>query len=134
MALPKQLVSCVFDFERPGQTEYAWQITLQNTEINITSEFYAGNAYDEALSGKRLPNIRGYRLEMNINFDASREYSLNRQRDVTGAGSASDMRSLYNDMIEHFVTHQQESVRVFINPKPQNPIIIIRIIYLKYLL
>ena len=82
--------------------EYA--VTIQNKSIEIVPEFWSGSAYDEAISAKRISNLRGYRVKLSLDYNASRELT---QRAV-GNASATDstFREMFNDIIYCFTNSE----------------------------
>ena len=79
-----------------------YKITLQNKDIEIVPEFFSGGAFDESIGGKRISNLRGYRLRINLSYNAAQELT---QKSV-GSGSFSDStyRDMFNEIMSCFAT------------------------------
>lgn len=112
MALPKQLTTCVVEFD--GTTNKAYEFVVQDTDIGIEYEYWTGEAYDEAIGGKRISNLRALRLNVNFGYQASRQDAvLSRNANTTGAGSSSDWASFFNDFFQHFNTNNGENAKLY---------------------
>lgn len=112
MALPKQLSTCVVHFD--GATNKAFEVLLQDTDIKVQYEFWPDGAYDEAISGKRLSNLRALRLSVDFSYQAAREDSLkSRQANTTGAGADAAFNSFFNDFFQHFSVNNGESAKLY---------------------
>jgi hypothetical protein len=112
MALPKQLTTCVVHFD--GTTNKAFEIVLQDTDITVQYEFWSGGPYDEAISGKRLSNLRALRLNVDFSYQAAREESLKaRQADTSGAGTSNSFATFFNDFYQHFSVNNGESAKLY---------------------
>lgn len=81
-----------------------YSVTIQNKDIQIVPEFWGGGAYDETIGAKRISNLRGYRVSVSLNFNASKEYTSK----VVGNASATDstFREMFNDMIYCFTNDE----------------------------
>lgn len=116
MALPKQLINCVVEFDSASGTNKAYQLLLQNTDIKAVYEYFSGGPYDEAISGRRISNVRGLRLSVDFAYNAAREDSLlSRVANTSGAGTSASFNSFFNDFYTHFVTNNGQFVRLYFN-------------------
>lgn len=81
-----------------------YTLTIQNKDIQIEPEFWGGGAFDETIGAKRISNLRGYRVRVNLNFNASREYASR----VVGNASATDStyREMFNDVLYCFTNDE----------------------------
>lgn len=112
MALPKQLDKCVIEFGTG--TNVAYEFVLQDSDISIQAEYFGGGAFDEAIGGKRISNLRAFRVNVDMSYQAAREDGvLKRTSNTGGAGSSSNYASMFNETITHFVTNQKESARLY---------------------
>lgn len=112
MALPKQLTKCVIEFGT--NTNVAYEVTLQDTDISIDAEYFGGSAFDEAIGGRRLSNFRAFRVDVDLSHQAAREDSLLRRTSTsTGAGSSNSYATLFNETYTHFVTNQAQGARLY---------------------
>jgi hypothetical protein len=112
MALPKQLTTCVVHFD--GTTNKAFEVLLQDTDITVQYEFWPDGAYDEAISGKRLSNLRALRLNVDFSYQAAREDSLKaRTANTTGAGTSNTFATFFNDFYQHFSVNDGESAKLY---------------------
>lgn len=86
-----------------SSTEVNYTFTIQNKDIELVPEYWGGGNYDEAITGKRISNIRGYRIGISINFDASREYVAKQ----VGSGSTVNwtFRQMYNDILYAYLNN-----------------------------
>lgn len=111
MALPKQLITCVLEFD--GTVNKAYEFILQDTDITVKYEYWTGGAYDESIGGKRISNLRALRLDVNFGYQAARQDAvLSRVANTTGAGTASDWASFFNDFFQHFNVNNGENVKL----------------------
>lgn len=112
MALPRQLTTCVVHFD--GTTNKAFEVLLQDTDITIEYEFWTGGPYDEAISGKRLSNLRALRLNVDFSYQAAREDSLKaRTADVSGDGTSNTFATFFNDFYQHFSVNNGENAKLY---------------------
>lgn len=108
MSLPKQAINVGLLILADSDTtnnRVEYQITVQNKDINIQPEFFSGGAFDESIGGKRISNLRGYRVTLDLRFDASREFV---QKTVGTGGSATDstFREMFNELMSCFSNDQ----------------------------
>jgi len=82
----------------------SFQITLQNKDISIAPEFYGGSSYDETIGAKRLSNLRGFRIGIDLSYNLSKEEVIKRDYDSSGAASptASTFREMFNEIMSAF--------------------------------
>lgn len=82
----------------------SFQITLQNKDISITPEFYGGSSYDETIGAKRLSNLRGFRIGIDLSYNLSKEEVIKRDYDASGAASptTSTFREMFNEIMSAF--------------------------------
>jgi len=76
MALPKQIQSVDFKIHREGfsvNDAVEHTITTQNVNFEITPEYFSGSSYKESIGGKRISDIRGFRLKVTLTHDASNQ-------------------------------------------------------------
>lgn len=81
-----------------------YTLTVQNESIEIVPEYWGGGAFDETIGAKRISNLRGYRVKLSLDYNASREAT---ERTVS-AGTATDstFRRMYNDILYCFVNNE----------------------------
>jgi len=84
MALPKQITSLVFNFVDIGETS----VNPQDVNIEVTPEYFSGSSYKETIGAKRISDIRGFRVKVSLNYQASNE--------------GNTYQELFNDMLEAF--------------------------------
>lgn len=84
MALPKQITSLVFNFVGIGETS----VNPQDVNIEVTPEYFSGSSYKETIGAKRISDIRGFRVKVSLNYQASNE--------------GNTYQELFNDMLEAF--------------------------------
>ncbi len=77
-----------------------YTLTLQNKDIQIEPEFWGGSAFDETIGAKRISNLRGYRVSVNLNFNASREYASRTLGNASATNST--YREMFNDVLYCF--------------------------------
>lgn len=103
MALNKQIQTVRFEstFFTSGNNNAGQQyaISVQDYSISIDPEFYTGNAFDKAISGRLRQNLRGLRPSIELRYNQS----LQENR----------MRLLFNDLIAAFVTNNAQSVSFY---------------------
>lgn len=90
------------DTHPANSVEYT--ISLQNKQIEIVPEFWSGGPSDESIGGKKISNLRGYRIKVDISYDGSREYASK----VVGTASATDstFRAMFNDILYCFTNNE----------------------------
>jgi hypothetical protein len=108
MSLAKQAINIGLLFLADTDTannRVEYQITVQNKDIQIVPEYFSGGPYDESIGGKRISNLRGYRVRINLSFDGSLEKT---QKDANGTGSYSDstFREMFNEIMSCFSAGQ----------------------------
>lgn len=84
MALPRQVTSVVFNFVGIKETS----VKPQDVNIEVTPEYFSGSSYKETIGAKRISDIRGFRVKVTLNYQASNQ--------------ADTYQSLFNDMLEAF--------------------------------
>lgn len=84
MALPRQVTSVAFNFVGIKETA----VKPQDVSIEITPEYFSGSSYKETVGAKRISDIRGFRVNVSLDYQASN------QGDV--------YQGLFNDMLEAF--------------------------------
>ena len=81
-----------------------YTVTVQNENIEIVPEYWGGGAFDETIGAKRISNLRGYRVRLSLDYNASREVT---QRTVSaGSASTSTFRTMFNDVLYCFTNLQ----------------------------
>lgn len=108
MSLAKQAINVGLLFLADTDTNnnrVEYKITIQNQDIQVLPEFFSGGAYDESIGGKRISNLRGYRVRVNLSFDASLEKT---QKTIGSNGVYFDstFRGLFNEVLSAFSTDQ----------------------------
>jgi len=71
MALPKRQTEVGFRFV--GDTTFSKTVKLNNSNIEVTPEYFSGSAYKESVGGKRISDVRGFRVKINLSYNASSE-------------------------------------------------------------
>lgn len=73
------------DIDSDGTNE-RYEINISDMDITIDPEFYTGDAYNKAISGRLRHNLRGLRTKVTINYDSSLENNLlrNLTNDIVG--------------------------------------------------
>lgn len=84
MALPRQVTSVAFNFVGIKETS----VKPQDVNIEVTPEYFSGSSYKETIGAKRISDIRGFRVKVTLNYQASNQ--------------ADTYQSLFNDMLEAF--------------------------------
>lgn len=84
MALPKQITSVAFRFVGIIETS----VNPQDVNIEVTPEYFSGSSYKESIGGKRISDIRGFRVKVSLNYQASNE--------------GNTYQELFNDMLDAF--------------------------------
>ena len=82
------------------ESSITYSFTIQNEDITIVPEFWSGGAYDESIGGKRISNLRGYRVKVDLNFDSSFEKTTRQLGNATATQST--FRALFNDLMYCF--------------------------------
>jgi len=105
MALPRQLTELLIQFRTNDPDSFKkYTVTVQNSAFEITPEYFSGNSYKEAISGKRISDIRGFRLKITLSYDASQEITSKRSVGAffdTG-NTPSTFREMFNDILSAF--------------------------------
>lgn len=86
MALPKRFSQVKFRLDKTTDIEHT--LKVQNSNIAIIPEYFSGSSYKETIGAKRISDIRGFRVEINLSYDASNE--------------GSEFQDLFNDLITAF--------------------------------
>jgi len=86
MALPKRQTEVGFRFV--GDTTFSKTVKLSNSNIEVTPEYFSGSAYKESVGGKRISDVRGFRVKINLSYNASSE--------------ANTFQELFNELISAF--------------------------------
>lgn len=86
MALPKQFTEVTFRLDKTVDVTHT--VKIQNSNIEITPEYFSGSSYKESIGGKRISDIRGFRVKIQLSYSASAQ--------------PTEFRSLFNDLIEAF--------------------------------
>lgn len=86
MALPKQFTEATFRLDKTVDITHT--VKIQNSSIDITPEYFSGSSYKESIGGKRISDIRGFRVKINLSYNASSQ--------------PSEFRSLFNDLLSAF--------------------------------
>jgi len=71
MALPRTQSTVGFRFV--GDTNFSKTVKINNANIEITPEYFSGSAYKESIGGKRISDVRGFRIKINLSYNASSE-------------------------------------------------------------
>jgi len=104
MSLPKQSINVgllILADTDTNNNRVEYRLTVQNQDIEIVPEFFGGGSFDESIGGKRISNLRGYRVRINLGYNASREVT---EKKVTNTGgySASTYRDMFNELMACF--------------------------------
>lgn len=86
MALPKQFTEVTFRLDKTVDVTHT--VKIQNSNIEITPEYFSGSSYKESIGGKRISDIRGFRVKIQLSYSASAQ--------------PTEFRSLFNDLLEAF--------------------------------
>jgi len=86
MALPKQFTEVTFRLDKTVDVTHT--VKIQNSNIQITPEYFSGSSYKESIGGKRISDIRGFRVKIQLSYSASAQ--------------PTEFRSLFNDLLEAF--------------------------------
>jgi len=84
MALPRQVTDVTFNFVGIKETA----VKPQDVSIEITPEYFSGSSYKETVGAKRISDIRGFRVNVSLDYQASNEGDV--------------YQGLFNDMLEAF--------------------------------
>lgn len=84
MALPKRITSVAFNFVGIKESS----IKPQNVNIELTPEYFSGSSYKESIGGKRISDVRGFRVNVSLSYGASNE--------------ADEYQTLFNDILSAF--------------------------------
>lgn len=109
MSLPKQSVNVgllfLADDSDTTNNRVEYRIVVQNQDIEVVPEFFSGGAFDESIGGKRISNLRGYRIRINLSYQASREATEKKVGNAGGYASAT-FRELFNEIMSCFSTDE----------------------------
>jgi hypothetical protein len=86
MALPKRQTEVGFRFV--GDTTFSKTVKLSNSNIEVAPEYFSGSAYKESVGGKRISDVRGFRVKINLSYNASSE--------------ANTFQDLFNELLSAF--------------------------------
>lgn len=86
MALPKRQTEVGFRFV--GATTFSRTVKLSSSNIEITPEYFSGSSYKESIGGKRISDVRGFRVKINLSYNASSEGDI--------------FQDLFNDLVSAF--------------------------------
>jgi len=73
MALPKRIDTIVFKIHQQGDDAVEYAITTQDVNFEITPEYFSGSSYKESIGGKRISDIRGFRVKVTLSHNASNQ-------------------------------------------------------------
>lgn len=107
MSLAKQSVNLGLLFVATSSTNtnrVEYTVTVQNKNIEVVPEFFSGGAFDESIGGKRISNLRGYRVRITLTYNASMESTT--KTVGTGSGTSSTFREMFNEIMSCFSTGQ----------------------------
>lgn len=83
------------------QSSDTFIINIQNSSIQLEEEFWNNNEFDQAISGFRRNNFRGFRANYSYQYDQSLEPST--------------IRDLYNDIYWELVTNSGDHIKISMN-------------------
>jgi len=86
MALPRQFSQVKFRLDKTTDIEHT--VTVQNSDISIIPEYFSGSSFKETIGAKRISDIRGFRVEINLSYNASNQ--------------GSQFQDLFNDLLSAF--------------------------------
>lgn len=86
MALPKRQTQVGFRFV--GDTTFSKTVKLSNSNIEVTPEYFSGSSYKESVGGKRISDVRGFRVKVTLSYNASAEPDT--------------FRELFNELVSAF--------------------------------
>lgn len=101
MALDKQITSVRIkgdNFANGNISATTYEINVQNFNVQIEPQYWNDKEYDQAISGFRRNNFRGFRANYSFTFEQSTEPST--------------IRSLFNDFYTELVTNAGDHVEV----------------------
>jgi len=102
MSLAKQAtkLNILLTADGTASNRVEYEVAVQNKDIEITPEFFSGGAFDESIGGKRISNLRGYRVRINLSYDGAIETA----QKIVGTSSAVDStyREMFNEMMSCF--------------------------------
>lgn len=107
MALARQATKIIIALagdETAGQTRLEYHLTLQNKDISIEPEFYGGSSYDETIGAKRISNLRGFRVTINLSYNLSKESLTKYEKEdgTTLSTTTSTFRDMFNEIMSCF--------------------------------
>jgi hypothetical protein len=79
-----------------------YYVTIQNKAISIEPEFYGGGAFDETIGAKRISNLRGFRVSIDLSYNMSQEKV--RKVEFTNGTQTSDTTSTFRDMFNEIMS------------------------------
>ena len=89
MALPKRFSEVIFTLRTDDANTFKnHAITVQNSNIEVMPEYFSGSSYKESIGGKRISDVRGFRVKFNLSYGASNQ--------------ADGFQNLFNDLITAF--------------------------------
>jgi len=86
MALPKRQTTTDFIFD--GTRTFSHQVVINNANIEVTPEYFSGSSYKESIGGKRISDVRGFRVKITLSYNASSE--------------PNKFQELFNDLLSAF--------------------------------
>lgn len=106
MSLSKQAINVGLLFLGDGDANnrVEYKVIVQNKDIQIVPEFFAGGAFDESIGGKRISNLRGYRVRLTLSYDASREFTEKKVTNGPVSYTSSTFRDMFNEIMSCFST------------------------------
>ena len=104
MSLAKQAtkLNILLTADGTASNRVEYEMTVQNKDIEIVPEFFSGGAFDESIGGKRISNLRGYRVRINLSYNGAIETT----QKIIGTASAVDStyREMFNEIMSCFST------------------------------
>lgn len=104
MSLAKQAtkLNILLTADGTSSNRVEYEMTVQNKDIEIVPEFFSGGAFDESIGGKRISNLRGYRVRINLSYNGAIETT----QKIIGTASAVDStyREMFNEIMSCFST------------------------------
>jgi len=86
MALPRTQSTVGFRFV--GDTNFSKTVKINNANIEITPEYFSGSSYKESVGGKRISDVRGFRVKITLSYNASSQ--------------PNKFQELFNDLLSAF--------------------------------